>query len=69
MEIKGKSIRSDGLNLGYGVHPWSDPAINDEFFEDFVPIRSMDYHMYAVEWTPPHIDFDLDDRKLRTMMG
>jgi hypothetical protein len=67
MEIKGSSIRDDGLTLGYGVHPWSDPAIRDEFFEDFVPISSAEYHIYAVEWTPTHIDVYLDNRKLRTI--
>jgi len=67
MEIKGQNLGSDGFKLGYGVHPWADPTIRDEFFEDFVPISSSDYHIYGVEWTPALIDFYLDNQKLRTI--
>ncbi|HEX8037309.1 MAG TPA: glycoside hydrolase family 16 protein, partial [Ktedonobacterales bacterium] len=51
MEIKGAGVSAQGSRVGYGVHPWSDPAIMDEFYEEVVPIDARHYHIYAVEWT------------------
>ncbi|ABX06634.1 MAG TPA: glycoside hydrolase [Herpetosiphon sp.] len=67
MEIKGWNIGATGLKLGYGVHPWGDSQLTDEFFEDEVAIKVSDYHIYAAEWTPSQIDIYLDNRKLRTI--
>ena len=35
--------------------------------EDLLPIDAKRYHVYAAEWTPTHIDFYVDNRKLRTL--
>lgn len=66
-EIMGASITPTSSRIGYGVHPWSDPAIIDDFHEDFVPIDASRYHIYAVEWTPTHLDFYIDNIKTRTI--
>jgi len=67
MEIKGAGVTSEGTRVGYGVHPWFDPAITDEFYEDVLPIDATSFHIYAIEWTPSFIDFYVDNRKLRTI--
>ncbi|XSG74398.1 glycoside hydrolase family 16 protein [Herpetosiphon llansteffanensis] len=67
MEIKGWNIGAEGLKLGYGVHPWGDSQLTDEFFEDDVALDVREYHIYAAEWTPSHVDIYLDNRKLRTI--
>lgn len=67
MEIMGKSVGAQSSRVGYGVHPWGDPTIADEFYEDTLPIDATGYHIYAAEWTPTHIDFYVDNRKIRTI--
>ncbi|MBM7841719.1 glycoside hydrolase family 16 protein [Herpetosiphon giganteus] len=67
MEIKGWNIGAESLKLGYGVHPWGDSQLTDEFFEDEVALDVGEYHIYAAEWTPSQIDIYLDNRKLRTI--
>ncbi len=64
-ELFGKSVTSTTCTIGYGLHPWQDPTIRDEFYNDVVNIRASDFHIYALEWTPTHIDFYLDNRHLR----
>jgi hypothetical protein len=66
-EIMGAYVTEASSRIGYGVHPWKDPAIQDEFYEDFLPIDARNYHIYAAEWTPTHIDFYVDNIKMRTI--
>lgn len=64
-EIMGEHVSASSSRVGYGVHPWSDPAVTDEFYEEFLPIDATSYHIYAAEWTPSHIDFYVDNQKIR----
>lgn len=65
-EIFGENVSSES-KIGYGVHPFNDPDITDEFYEDSVSIDASNFHIYAVDWTPSHIDFYLDNEKRRTI--
>ena len=67
MEIMGGEITPTSSQIGYGVHPWGDPQIVDEFYEDHFAIDARNYHVYAVEWTPTQLDFYLDNVKTRTI--
>ncbi|HEU4323095.1 MAG TPA: YbaK/EbsC family protein [Roseiflexaceae bacterium] len=67
MEIKGAGVSPEGARVGYGVHPWSDPAIADTFFEDVLAIDPTCFHIYAAEWKPDGIDFYVDNHKIRTI--
>jgi len=63
-EIYGKNANSTSSVIGFGVHPWADSKIVDEFKEIPLPINIADFHIYAAEWTPTHIDFYVDNRKI-----
>jgi len=67
MEIMGEDVHADGSRIGYGVHPWGDPAINDEFYREPQPIDASKFHIYAAEWTPARIDFYVDNSKVRSI--
>jgi hypothetical protein len=67
MEIKGRQVRPYRSTIAYGVHPWSDPKLADEFYADELPIDAAQLHIYAVEWMPQAIDVYVDNRKLRTI--
>ncbi|MFN8376110.1 MAG: glycoside hydrolase family 16 protein [Anaerolineae bacterium] len=66
-ELVGARTGAESSAVRYGVHPWADPNISDEFYEDTFPIDTSQFHLYAVEWTPTHIDFYLDNVKIRTI--
>jgi beta-glucanase (GH16 family) len=63
----GAHVRPHASRIGYGVHPWHDPAITDEFYEDFLELDATHFHVYAAEWTPTHIDFYVDNHLIRTV--
>jgi hypothetical protein len=48
-EIMGDEIGAAVSHVGYGLHPWSDPAITDEFCRDGLPIDATAFHIYAAE--------------------
>ena len=66
-ELLGSGAGVDSSSVRYGVHPWSDPTIHEEFFTETFPLDSTQFHIYAVEWTPTHIDFLIDNLKIRTI--
>jgi hypothetical protein len=66
-EIMGAYVTPTSSRVGHGVHPWGDPKIKDEFYEPFLNIDATHYHLYALEWTPTHLDFYVDNVKIRTI--
>jgi hypothetical protein len=66
-EIKGENVNKKSAIIGYGIHPFGDTTIKDEFHEDRFAIDVTKYHVYAVEWTPTYVDFYIDNIKVRTI--
>ncbi|MFX1326324.1 MAG: glycoside hydrolase family 16 protein [Promethearchaeota archaeon] len=66
-ELVGSHISSNSSGIRYGVHPWGDPNIRDEFYEDYFPIDASQYHIYGLEWKPTSLDFYVDNKKIRTI--
>ena len=66
-EIKGEGVDADSSVIGYGVHPFNDPDITDEFYEDALDINASNFHLYAAEWSPERVDFYVDNQKVRTV--
>ena len=66
-ELVGSHTSSNSSGIRYGVHPWGDPHIRDEFYEDYFNIDTSQYHIYGLEWKPSFLDFYLDNKKIRTI--
>jgi hypothetical protein len=66
-ELLGAEAGADSSTVRYGVHRWSDPQMQEEFFVETFPIDSTRFHIYAVDWTPTHIDFFIDNVKIKTI--
>lgn len=60
-ELFGDSITPSASEVRYGVHAWSDPTLQEEFFRETLPFNAAEFHIYGVEWTPTHIDFYIDN--------
>jgi hypothetical protein len=67
-ELFGNQMTATGSEVRYGVHPWADKTLTDELYRDILPIDATQFHIYAIEWTPTHIDFYVDNVKRRTVM-
>jgi hypothetical protein len=66
-EIHGGNVTAEKSRVYYGILGWNDPMLHDEIFEDHVDINAAEFHIYAVEWTPTHLDFFVDNVKIRTI--
>ena len=64
-EIFGKDVSPTSTKVRFGIHPWQDPKLTDEFYQDLLDIDATKFHIYAHEWTPTHIDFSVDNQKIR----
>lgn len=64
-EIFGKDVNTTSANVGIGIHPYGDPKLTDDFHQPTMAIDATKFHIYAHEWTPTHVDFYLDNQKIR----
>jgi Beta-glucanase/Beta-glucan synthetase len=64
-EIFGHDLSPASGKLNYGIHPWADPNLTDEFYQDALEVDATKFHIYALEWTPAFSDFYVDNRKIR----
>lgn len=66
-EIFGHEMTAGSAQINYGLHPFGDPNISDEFYYERMPINAAEYHIYAAEWTPAQVTFFVDNRKTRAV--
>jgi len=66
-ELFGDHITQKSSEVRFGVHPWADETLTDAFYRETYPFDATAFHIYAVEWTPTHIDFYVDNEKRRTV--
>ena len=64
-EIFGKDVNATSTVVRYGIHPWKDPNLTDEFYQDRIDIDATKFHIYAHEWSPTHVDFYVDNQKIK----
>ncbi|MEO3809270.1 glycoside hydrolase family 16 protein [Sphaerisporangium sp. B11E5] len=66
-EIFGRDVRPGCAAVGMGVHPFGDPGITDEFSAEVLPVDVTEFHTYAAEWTPDHVAFYVDGRRVKVV--
>lgn len=66
-ELKAENIRKTGSTIGFGIHPFQDPTITDEFFEEEFTIDTSEFNVYAAEWTPSEVIFYINSVKVKTI--
>lgn len=64
-EMKGHNIHEKSAVIGYGVHPFGDASITDEFYEDEFPVDVTQFNTYAAEWLEHEVHFYINDQKIR----
>lgn len=66
-EIFGQDVGATSAIVRYGIHPWEDAQLRDEFYHEQLDMDATKFHVYAHEWTPTHIDVYVDNQKIRTI--
>jgi hypothetical protein len=66
-EIFGNEVSESSAAVGMGVRPWSDPSLVDTFEKVNVDVDVTDFHVYAADWTPGHVDFFVDGELVKSV--
>ena len=66
-ELLGAHASATSSAVRFGVHPWGDQNLKEEFYEKFLNIDTSNYHIYGLEWTPGHLDFYVDNLNIKTI--
>ena len=66
-ELKGGNVGAHQATIGYGIHPFGDPALVDEFYEEAFALDVTEFNTYAAEWTPTAVHFFINGAHVRTI--
>lgn len=66
-ELVGALAGERKSRVRFGVHPWADRTLAEEFYEESFAINTAAFHVYGLEWTPTHISFYIDNVKTKTI--
>jgi len=67
VEIKGHHLKKNSAIVGYGLRPFNDPTITNEFFEENFALDATEFHTYAADWSEHKIDFYIDGKRIKTV--
>jgi hypothetical protein len=65
-EIFGRDVGEREAKVGVGVHPFGDPALEDDFEQVSVPLDVTEPHEYRADWTPAGVVFAVDGEIVKT---
>jgi hypothetical protein len=65
-EIFGRDVGERESKVGVGVHPFGDPALEDDFEQVSVPLDVTEPHEYRADWTPAGVVFAVDGEIVKT---
>lgn len=63
-ELKGWMMTDDSATIGFGIHPWRDPSLVDDFREVSLRFDATVFHTYALDWTPEGVTYLLDGQEI-----
>lgn len=66
-ELKGYNVNKDSAIIGFGVHPFGDKKICDEFYEERFEIDVTEWNTYRFTWTQNDISFFINNNHIKTI--
>lgn len=66
-ELFGQDATAKTLRVGYGLHPFGDPSIRKEFYQEEFSLDPAAFHTYGVLWTPGYCEFYINDQPTRRL--
>jgi hypothetical protein len=71
-EVFGDAVVVEGgrqaaAAVGMGVHPFRDPGLTDDFATPRLELDVGEFHVYAADWRPGHVEFLVDGERVRTV--
>lgn len=66
-EVFGQDMTAETAQVRYGVHPFGDTSLYDEFYAETFQMDASQFHTYAVDWKPDSLTFFVDGVAVRTI--
>jgi hypothetical protein len=66
-EIFGDDISPEESTIGYGIHPFGDASVVDDFHRESFTLNAANYHVYAAGWDATRVTFYIDDVRVGTL--
>jgi hypothetical protein len=66
-EVFGDAVREGSADVGIGVHRFGDPALEEEWAAETLPIDVSEFHTYGVDWRPGSLAFSVDGEVVRRL--
>jgi hypothetical protein len=66
-EIFGRDVTETTARVGMGIHPWADPALEDDFEQVALELDAREPHWYAAEWLPGRVRFFVDEQLVKVV--
>lgn len=66
-ELLGAYTSSTSSEIRFGVHPWGDKNLKEEFYKESLNIDASRCHIYGLEWTPAYLDCYVDNVNIKTI--
>ena len=63
-ELKGSAADESGAVVGYGIHPFADPSLTEDFHEARIDADISRFHVYSADWRADGVTFAVDGRQL-----
>lgn len=60
MEVFGNTVDGSRATVGQGIHPFRDPALQEDFSAPERDIDVAESHTYGVHWQPGRVEFTID---------
>jgi len=67
LEIFGEDVEAGAARVGMGVRRFADPDLVGDFEKVPLDVDVTAFHVYAAEWTPTHVDFFVDGRRVKSV--
>ena len=65
--MKFPHVNKDSAIIGFGVHPFGDKKICDEFYEERFEIDVTEWNTYRFTWTQNDISFFINNNHIKTI--
>lgn len=66
-ELKGSNVKEHSAIIGFGIHPFNDPKLEDCFYEKEFDVDVREWNTYALDWQQSKVDFYINGELVQTI--
>lgn len=66
-ELKGTNVKEHSAIIGFGIHPFGDPKLEDTFYEKEFEVDVREWNTYVLDWRQDNVDFYINGQLVQTI--